>query len=82
MKEQLITSVKAFGQAVKRYRKLKKISQSEAGEPFRISQKVISSVESGVPGTQIETVFRILAALDLELYLRPKESSEQASEEK
>lgn len=70
--EQLIYSPKALGSAIKRRRKAKKLSQKEAGSPFKLDQTTISSIEQGAEGTRIGTLFRILAALELEMVIRPK----------
>lgn len=70
--EQLIHSTKSLGSAITRQRKAKKLSQTEAGSAFKIEQSTISSIEQGAPGTRLETLFRVLAALDLEMVIRPK----------
>jgi HTH-type transcriptional regulator/antitoxin HipB len=73
--EQLIHSPKSLGNAIKRQRKLKNLSQSEAGSSIKIEQSTISSIENGAPGTRLETLFRVLAALDLEMIIRPKQTT-------
>ena len=70
--KQLIYSPKALGNAIQRQRKAKRLSQEEAGRPFRIEQSTVSSLEQGAPGTRLETLFRMLAALDLEMVIRSK----------
>lgn len=70
--EQLIYSPQALGNAIKRQRKVKKLSQKEAGSAFNLDQTTVSSIEQGAPGTRLETLFRILAALDLEMIIKPK----------
>lgn len=70
--DQIIYSPKALGNALKRQRKEKKLSQHEAGSDFKINQTTISSIELGAPGTRLETLFRVLAALELEMIIRPK----------
>lgn len=70
--EQLIYSPKALGSAIKRRRKAKNLSQKEAGNPVKLDQTTLSSIEQGAEGTRIGTLFRILAALELEMVLRPK----------
>ncbi len=71
--EQLVTSPQALGAALKRQRKLKRLNQKQAGHPFKIEQSTVSSIEAGAPGTRLETIFRLLAALDLELVIRSKD---------
>lgn len=79
--EQLIFSPKSLGSAIKRQRKLKKLNQTEAGSAFRIDQTTISSIEQGAPGTRLETLFRVLAALDLEMVIRSKKITAIKTEE-
>lgn len=69
---QLVYSAKSLGSAIKRQRKAKQLNQKEAGSTFKIEQSTVSSIEHGAPGTRLETLFRILAALDLEMIIRPK----------
>lgn len=70
--EQLIYSPKSLGSAIKRQRKAKMLTQTEAGNAFNIDQTTVSSIEQGAPGTRLETLFRLLAALELEMVIRPK----------
>ncbi len=70
--EQLVYSPKSLGSALKRQRKAKKLSQNKAGEAFKLNQATVSSIEQGAPGTRLETLFRMLAALDLEMIIRKK----------
>lgn len=72
--EQLVFSPKSLGSSIRRHRKAKKISQTEAGSTFKIEQSTISSIEQGAPGTRLETLFRVLAALDLEMVIRSKKT--------
>ena len=70
--EQLVTSPRALGAALKRQRKIKKLNQTVVGSPFKLEQSTISSIEQGAKGTRLETLFRLLAALELEMVIRPK----------
>lgn len=73
--DQLIYSPQSLGSAIKRQRKARKLSQKEAGGSFKLDQTTISSIEQGAPGTRLETIFRILAALELEMVIRPKKNN-------
>lgn len=73
--DQLVSSPKSLGSAIKRQRKAKKLTQNEAGSAFKLDQTTISSIEQGAPGTRLETLFRMLAALDLEMVIRPKKNT-------
>ncbi len=70
--KQFIRSSKALGSVIKRVRKAKNIGQTAVGSAFKIDQGTVSSIENGAPGTRLETVFRILAALDLEMIIQPR----------
>ena len=71
--EQLVNSPKTLGNAIKRQRKTKQITQKNAGILFKIEQSTVSSIEQGSEGTRLSTLFRLLAALDLEMVIRSKE---------
>lgn len=71
--EQRIYSEKALGSAIKRRRKQLGKTQTEAGEAFKLDQTTISSIENGAQGTRLETLFRLLSALNLEMIIRPKD---------
>ena len=73
--KQLVYSPQSLGVAIKRARKLKKLNQQQAGQFFNIQQSTVSSIEGGAPGTRLDTVFRILAALDLEMVICAKDFS-------
>lgn len=70
--ELLVTSPKALGAALQRQRKAKKLTQNTVGSAFKLNQTTVSSIELGAAGTRLETVFRMLAALDLEMIIRSK----------
>jgi len=78
--EMITTSPTALGQAIRRIRKAKHLTQEVAGKPFRIEQRTVSTIEQGFPGTRIDTLFRMLAALDLEMVIRTKERPHTRSE--
>jgi len=79
--KQLVYSPKSLGMALKRARKAKALNQKEAGFPFKIEQSTVSSIEQGAPGTRIETLFRLLAALDLEIVIQTKDENDKTDEE-
>ena len=79
--DQIIHSSKSLGSAIKRQRKARNMTQTEAGSIFNLDQPTVSSIEQGAPGTRLETLFRMLAALDLELVIRPKISGKHEDQE-
>lgn len=74
-----ITSPETLGKVLRRYRKDLGLTQSEAGTKFNISQKTVSNIESGLSGVRLETLFKLMSALQLEIHLEPrdKESIEE-----
>lgn len=79
--DQITHSPKSLGIAIKRQRKAKGLTQHEAGKPFKLDQTTLSSIEQGAPGTRLETLFRLLSALDLEMIIRPKKVIDVKKEE-
>jgi HTH-type transcriptional regulator/antitoxin HipB len=65
-------TTKQIGSAVRRYRRLCKWSQDTLGQRVNARQATISKLEAGEPGTQLRTLMDTLAALDLELVIRPR----------
>lgn len=76
--EQLVTSPKALGTAIRRQRRNKELTQKEAGYEFVLEQSTVSSIERGAEGTRLGTLFRLLAALDLEMVIRSKDEDIKA----
>ena len=61
-----------MGDALRWFRKLKKLTQRDISEQVGMRQATISSVENGDPGTQLKTIIEVLKALNLELVLRDR----------
>ncbi len=74
--DQIVFSPTSLGSVLKHQRKTKKLSQYETGRPFKIDQTTVSDIEQGAPGTRLETLFRLLAALELEMVIRPKKNTD------
>jgi HTH-type transcriptional regulator / antitoxin HipB len=63
---------KQIGDTIRRVRKLKALSQGELGLKSSLWQETISKIESGSDATKIGTICTLLAALDLELVIKPR----------
>lgn len=72
MAGQIIRNEKQMGAELRRARRRAGLSQSTLGERVHLRQATVSRVESGEPAVQLSTVVALLAALDLELVLRPR----------
>jgi len=75
-----IYSPDSLGLALRTERKKKNLSQQEVGDLIDIEQHTISKVENGNPGTSLNTLFRILAALDLEIVIQPRQKANENTE--
>ncbi|ESQ90254.1 hypothetical protein ABENE_12815 [Asticcacaulis benevestitus DSM 16100 = ATCC BAA-896] len=72
---QMARSPKQFGAALQQRRSQKGLSQSALADLIGTGQKTISKIENGNPATKLETLFSLLAALDLELEIKPRSKS-------
>lgn len=70
---QKISSPETLGLALRAERKHKRLSQKAVGHSVGMEQHTISKIEKGNPGTELNSLFRLLAALDLELIVQPRQ---------
>ncbi|MGB0843168.1 MAG: helix-turn-helix domain-containing protein [Alphaproteobacteria bacterium] len=68
-------TISQIGQALKRFRKSKKMTQVQVGKLSGLRQATISDLESGDTTSQLRTLEYVLAALNLELIVRAREES-------
>jgi HTH-type transcriptional regulator / antitoxin HipB len=61
-----------LGAYLRRTRKSKGLTQGSLAEQVSKRQATISNLESAQGGATLETLFAVLAALDLELVVRPR----------
>jgi HTH-type transcriptional regulator/antitoxin HipB len=71
-----VRSAAQLGNALARIRKLEGSTQSHVGEQAGIKQGGVSSVERGADGSRVGTIFKLLAALDLELVIRRRQKQD------
>lgn len=69
----LIHSPQELAEVARDYRNRKKLSQAEVGDRVGLRQKTVSAFENNPEGTKLDTFFRLLSALALELQIVPKE---------
>jgi HTH-type transcriptional regulator/antitoxin HipB len=69
-----VTSPEELGRVLKMRRKELNLTQIEAGKKFNLTQKTVSNIENGRPGVQLETLFRLMSALNLEIHLQPRDT--------
>ena len=65
-------TTKQLGAGIRRYRRQKDLSQGRLGDLMHARQATVSKLESGEPATQLRILMDALAALDLELVIRPR----------
>jgi HTH-type transcriptional regulator/antitoxin HipB len=77
--DMIARTAKQLGAALRRFRRQKNITQESLGQLMHARQATVSKLESGESGTQLGVLTDALAALDLELVVRPrsKGSTEQ-----
>lgn len=72
----LIHSPKELVLLINRQRKKLKLSQAEIGKLVGLKQQTISEFELKPESTQLDTLFRILSALNLEVKLVTKDDAD------
>lgn len=70
-------SAENLGQALKRFRNLAGYTQSELSQTANIRQGTVSKAEKGVSTTNLQTIYEICTALNLEVVIRPRASKNQ-----
>jgi HTH-type transcriptional regulator / antitoxin HipB len=75
----IIHSSKELAEFARDYRSRKKLSQTELGEQVGLPQKTVSAFERKPESTKLDTFFRLLSALDLELQLVSKQEPNSAT---
>ena len=70
-----ITTPSQLGKVLKGRRVSLDLTQGKAGEKVGVLPKTVSAIENTPGGSTIDTFFKLLSALELELVLKPKEVS-------
>ena len=70
--EQIGRTPKQIGAIVRRQRRQSGLTQGQLGAKIRLRQATVSKLESGEPATRLSTLLDALAALDLEIVIRPR----------
>jgi len=67
--DQLARTPNDIGHALRLARKQQKLSQQALATRSGVWQETISKIENGSPGTRLETIFDLCAALNLEIHV-------------
>jgi HTH-type transcriptional regulator/antitoxin HipB len=76
--DQIARTSHQIGAALRRRRKQAGLSQEALAEKAKLRQATISRLENGDTGTKLGTVIDVLAALGLEIVLRPRSKAHPA----
>lgn len=69
-----------LGAVLKGFRRDRKLTQSQVGSQVGLPQNTVSEIESNPARSSMGRVFKLLAALDLDLVVRPRQRSGKKSE--
>lgn len=72
---QMLVSEQNLGYLLKDARKRRHLTQSEAGRLVGLEQAVISRIEQGRHALRVDTLFKLLTALNYEILLQPREEA-------
>ncbi|OOF59249.1 helix-turn-helix domain-containing protein [Rodentibacter myodis] len=76
----IITSPKMLSHVIREFRYKDNISQTDIAKQTGIKQATVSAFENTPESTKMETLFKILAALELELVVQPRPTSINAKQ--
>jgi HTH-type transcriptional regulator / antitoxin HipB len=68
-----ITTANMLAHAIRDERKKRKLSQQALAEQAAIKQSTISAFENNPDGTKLETLFKLLSEMGLELHLAERD---------
>lgn len=61
-----------LGEAIRRARKTKNLRQVDVAQKASVRQALVSDLENGATTAKLDTVIRVLAALDMDLSIIPR----------
>jgi HTH-type transcriptional regulator/antitoxin HipB len=70
--DQITRTPKQLGTVLQRFRKVTGLSQESLATRIHLRQATISALENSATNARLGTLFDMLAALDLELVVRPR----------
>jgi HTH-type transcriptional regulator/antitoxin HipB len=76
--DQITRTSPQLGAALRRRRKQAGLSQVSLADKVKLRQATISRLESGDTGTKLGTLLDVVAALDLEIVVRPRSKGRAA----
>lgn len=76
-----VTSAEQLSHVLQEIRKQQGLSQSSTAQKVGIRQDTVSKFENAPEGTKLDTLFKLLAALNLELEVNPRGASRESDPE-
>lgn len=70
--DQIARTTKDIGNVLRNARKAKGLTQGELANRAGVWQRTISNIETSTSGAKLDTVFDLLAALELEIHIVPR----------
>ncbi len=70
--DQIARTTKDLGNVLRKARKARNLTQADLATLAGIWQRTISNIETSASGAKVDTIFDLLAALDLELHIVPR----------
>lgn len=67
-----ITTARSLASAIRDYRKNQHLTQKEVSERVGMKQATVSGFENNPDNSKLETLFKLLASLELELHISPR----------
>jgi HTH-type transcriptional regulator/antitoxin HipB len=71
----VIRSNKDLGAAIRLARKQQNLRQVDVAQKASVRQALVSDIENGATTAKLDTVMRVLAALDLDLSVVPRQTT-------
>lgn len=75
-----IKTPQQLGAVLQGYRKERGLTQQAVGSKVGLAQKAVSKIELDAARSGLSLIFKVLAALDLELVVRPRGTTGRRSE--
>jgi HTH-type transcriptional regulator/antitoxin HipB len=70
--DQIARTTKDLGNVLRQARKAQNLTQADLAARAGIWQRTVSNIETSASGAKVDTIFDLLAALDLELHIVPR----------
>ncbi|NOZ53162.1 MAG: helix-turn-helix domain-containing protein [Gammaproteobacteria bacterium] len=74
--EKIVRNNKDLGEAMRLARKNKALRQVDVAQRASVRQALVSDLENGATAARLDTVIRVLAALDMDLSIVPRRKAE------